>query len=89
MTNKEKDFVTAIRAMDYLARCINDEDIFMGWLMTGVPDGDITEDTTDEDILMMYDEDDLKSFIGCFLRRMKYAGKDGLYVAGIVGTEED
>lgn len=89
MTNKEKDFVTAIRSMDYLARCINDENIFDGWLWGGVPDGDITDETTDEEILMMYDADDLKEFIGCFLRCMKRAGKDGLYIAGVVGTTED
>ena len=89
MTNKEKDFANAIRSMEYLARCINDESIFYGWLLGGVPDGDITGKTTDEEILAMYDEDDLKGFIGCFLRCMKRAGKDGLYVAGIVGTTED
>ena len=89
MTNKEKDFVASIRAMDYLARSINDEGIIESWLMGGVPDGDITSETTDEEILEMYDETNLKWFIGCFLRCMKRAAKDGLYVAGIVGTEED
>ena len=90
MTSKEKDFVTSIRAMEHLARSINDEEIFFNdWAYNGIPDGDINEDTTDEDILEMYDEENLKWFIGSFLRCMKKACKDGLYIAGIVGTEED
>ena len=37
-----------VRAMDLLCRCINDEEVFMPWLMVGVADGDITKETTDE-----------------------------------------
>lgn len=89
----KKDFVQAIRAMDFLARCVNNEEDLTGWLMCGVPDGDITESTTDEEILEMYDADDMVSFIGCFLRTMRRAAKDneehGLYIAGIVADIED
>ena len=89
----QKDFVMAIRAMDHLARSVNNEDDFVGWLYCGVPDGDITENTTDEEILEMYSEDDLKSFIGCFLRTMKRAAggdeQHGLYIAGIFADIED
>ena len=35
-----------VLAMEHMARCINDEDIFWSWLSVGVADGDITEDTT-------------------------------------------
>lgn len=93
MTKKEKEFAQAIRAMDLLARSCNNEDDIMGWLMTGVPDGDITEETTDEEILEMYDADDMVSFIGSFLRTMRRAAKDdeehGLYIAGVVADVED
>ena len=37
-----------VLAMEKIARCINNEDIFMGWLMAGVADGDITDKTTKE-----------------------------------------
>ena len=38
----QKEFVQAIRAMDLLARCVNNEDDFTGWLYCGVPDGGIS-----------------------------------------------
>lgn len=90
----KKDFVRAIRAMDFLAGyCVRNENDIEGWWYCGVPDGDIKESTTDEEILEMYDEDDMKSFMGCFLRTMKRAargnGMHGLYIAGIVADEED
>lgn len=93
MNAKEKEFVQAIRAMDLLARSVNNEDDYIGWSMCGIPDGDITEDTTDEEILEMYDADDMASFIGCFLRTMKKAAKDngehGLYIAGVCADVEN
>lgn len=81
--------------MDNIARCINDEDIiFDSWLIGGVPDGDIPykETISIEDIdevAEMYDEDDFKMFVGCFLRCMKSAGKDGLYVDGVVADNRN
>ena len=80
--------------MDDIARCINDENIVESWLMGGVPDGDIPykdaismEDINE--IAEMYDEDDFKVFVGCFLRCMKSAGKDGLYVDGVVADNRN
>lgn len=90
---KEKEFIFAIRAMDFLARSVVNENDFDGWLMTGVPDGDITDDTTDEDILEMYDKDDLRGFMGSFLRTMKRASGNpdyhGLYIADITADVND
>ena len=80
--------------MDDIVRCINDENIVESWLMGGVPDGDIPykETISMEDIneiAEMYDEDDFKVFVGCFLRCMKSAGKDGLYVDGVVADNRN
>lgn len=81
--------VKVVRAMETIARCINDEDVFEGWLMCGVADGDITSETTDEEIADYYCEDDtFAELMHCFLRRMVGAKKSGgLYCDGIVDKE--
>ena len=80
--------------MDNIARCVNDENILYSWLMGGVPDGDIPykETISRKDIdkvAEMYDEYDFKVIVGCFLRCMKSAGKDGLYVDGVVADNKN
>ena len=80
--------------MDNIARCVNDENIFGSWLMGGVPDGDIPyKDTISmedlDEVAETYDECEFKMFVGCFLRLMKSAGKDGLYVDGVVADNRD
>ena len=40
MKTKEER-VKMVKAMEFICRQINDEDVFMGWLMNGVADGDI------------------------------------------------
>jgi hypothetical protein len=80
--------------MDNIARCINDENIFDSWLMGGVPDGDIPYKTTIsmediDEVAEMYDEYDFKVFVGCFLRCMESAGKDGLYVDGVFANNKN
>ena len=78
-----------ILAMEYIARQINDEDVFMGWLMCGVPDGDIeygsfdTEQIYDEDSMLT--DDGFRELMDCFLNRMVGAKKSGgLYCGGVV-----
>lgn len=76
-----------VLAMEMLARCINDEDVFEGWLMSGVADGDIPLYSTDtNDVDDYYIEDDnFAELMGCFLRRMAAANKSGgLYEDGVV-----
>ena len=80
--------------MDDIARCINDENIVESWMMGGVPDGDIPYKNTismeDLDAISeMYDEYDFKMFVGCFLRCMKSAGKDGLYLDGVIADNKN
>ena len=80
-----------VRAMDTMCRCINDEEVFMPWLMVGVADGDITKETTDEDLEYYCEDDNFAELMYYFLRRMKAAEKDGLYVDGVVskGPEKE
>lgn len=73
-----------VRAMETMCRCINDEEVFLPWLSVGVADGDITEETTDEDLEWYCEDEHFAELMGLFLRLMKRAGKDGLYVDGIV-----
>ena len=80
--------------MDDIARCINDGRIVDSWMMGGVPDGDIPYKNTIsmedlDEVAEMYDEYDFKMFVGCFLRCMKSAGKDGLYLDGLVADNRN
>lgn len=76
--------------MEFIARQINDEDVFNSWLMCGVADGDIPRGSLDiEEVDECYIEDDnFRDLMDCFLRRMYYARKSGgLYVDDVVTTE--
>lgn len=76
-----------VKAMDTMVGCINDEGIIESWLVGGVADGDITEDTTLEDIIEMgYCDGDetFRDLLTLFLRLMNRASKDGLYTDGVV-----
>ena len=81
-----------IVCMEYIARCINNEDIFEGWLMCGVPDGDIERENLDP--TQVYEEDYMitdgfKDIMTCFLRKMSQAYNDGgLYCGGVVSGEK-
>jgi len=83
---KYNDRKKALLAMEYIARQINDEEVFIGWLMCGVPDGDVKYGTFDEDQIDegMLDEDSFEDVVACFLRRMVSAIKSGgLYCGDI------
>lgn len=66
-----KERAEVVKAMETLARCINDEEIFEYWLMEGVADGE----TDFEDY---YTEDEnFKELMTLFLRLMTAARKSG------------
>lgn len=90
-----KERKTMVMCMEFIARNINDEEVFESWLMGGVADGDIiyneildnieeTRDFVDE----YYIEDDsFRDLMDCFLRRMKGAIKSGgLYCDNVSTT---
>jgi len=84
-----KERATVVRAMETIARCINDEDVFEGWLMGGVADGDINEETTDDDLEWYCEDYNFADLMACFLRRMCRAKESGgLYCNGVVSKEE-
>lgn len=83
----KKTRADVVRAMDIMISCINDEDIIDAWLMVGVADSDIREDTTNEEIIEMgYTSDKTFSeLMTLFLKLMSRAGNDGgLFCDGIV-----
>ena len=78
-----------VRAMETLARCVNDEEVFEGWLICGVADGDIDETTTDEELEYYIEDETFAELMETFLRVMARAKKSGgLYVDGVVSKEE-
>lgn len=86
MDRKTNARAEQVRAMEIIARSINDEEIIMSWLMCGVADGDINYNTTLEEIVEMgYTEDGtFVDLMDCFLRCMKRAYQSGgLYCGNI------
>lgn len=95
MNVPHNDRIKMVKAMEFIARHINDEDVFWGWLMEGVADGDIyygdlgatPADCADElPYLECYIEDRsfadlMDAFLWCMQRAYK---SGGLYCDGIV-----
>ena len=78
-----------VRAMETIARAINYEPIFDSWLMVGVADGDIDEETKDEDLEYYCEDENFADLMALFLSLMKKAEKNGgLYCDGIVSKRE-
>lgn len=81
-----------VLAMELLARCINDEDVFDGWLMCGVADEDIPRFSLNvDDVDDCYIENNsFKDLMSCFLRRMAGAYKSGgIHCDGIVSDSKE
>ena len=77
-----------VLAMEMLARSINDENIFEGWLICGVADGDI-QDYKLEEVDDYYIEDEhYKDLMSLFIRKMSQAyHSGGLYDDGITSGD--
>ena len=74
-----------VRAMEFIVRQINDEEVFEPWLIYGVADGDIDETTTNDEIECYIDDRNFAELMGLFLRLMSRADKSGgLYCDGVV-----
>ncbi len=84
---KASERIKMVKAMEFIARQINDETIFNIWLMCGVADGDIeygdlTRDEVDD---YYFDDSNFAGLMELFLDIMARAKKSGgLYCDGIV-----
>lgn len=91
--------IKMVKAMEFIARQINDEDIFMHWLTMGVADGDITYGdlsvNTSADIEDMAgdyctDDDSFSDLMQTFLVCMQAAAKSGgLYCDDVMSDFRD
>ena len=79
-----------VRAMETIARCVNDEEVFYRWLSYGVADGDIDDDTNDEDLEYYCEDKTFADLMERFLDLMTAAKKSGgLYEDRIVSKYEE
>lgn len=83
--------IKMVKAMEFIARNLNDEEIFESWLVSGVADGDIeygdlNAGKNDFDDMEYYVRDEnFADLMSLFLRMMKRADKSGgIYCDGIV-----
>ena len=89
--NKREERAKMVACMEYIARQINNEDIFTTWLMCGVADGDIKYGNLDiSEIYDCYLNDvNFKNLMSTFLVCMNSAFKDGgLYCGNIVSKDK-
>ncbi|MBQ2634087.1 MAG: hypothetical protein IJF88_05875 [Oscillospiraceae bacterium] len=92
MNNIER--IKMIKAMEYIIRQVNDEDVFSGWLIDGVADGDIdygdisigTDDAEDLEYYMR--DENFADLMDTFLWVMARARKSGgLYCDKVVSKK--
>ena len=83
--------IKMVKAMEFIARNLNDEQIFETWLIAGVADGDIVygdlcSNTADSDAEFYAENDErFADLMDTFLFCMKKATKSGgLYCDGVV-----
>lgn len=92
---KKIERIKMIKAMEFIARQVNDEDIFETWLVSGVADGDIEYgdlQVNDSDLdekngdMWFYIKDNIfAEIMDTFLYMMRKAYKSGgLYCDGVV-----
>ena len=83
-----EDRIKMIKAMEYIVRNLDDESIMDGWLMCGVPDGDIEygDLTTDYNDDYFMDNQNFADLMALFLRLMKRAEASGLYCDGVLSA---
>ena len=74
-----------VRAMETIIRSLNNEELIMPWLRSGVADGDITDNPENDDLdCYIEDDKDFSELMGLFTAIMEDAHKDGLYVDGVL-----
>lgn len=84
-----KGRIEVVRAMETIARAINHEGIFEEWLSCGVADGDIDDDTTDEELMYYVESNEtFGELMSTFTHMMKKVHNNGgLYVDGVASDK--
>lgn len=85
-----KERVSIIRAMDTIIRSLNDERDILWWLDSGVPDGEINEGTTDEELYWLVDDDEsFADIMSTFIKIMRRQPVNGaMWVDNVLSKEE-
>lgn len=85
-----------VKAMEFIARQVNDEDVFEIWLNNGVADGDIRygsldiEPDDEENLDCYIENENFVELMDTFLRLMKWANRSGgLYCDHAVAYREE
>ena len=84
-----KERKQTVLAMENLVRSVSNEEYIESWLMCGVADGDLNENSTWEDVDEYYIKDDnFAELMQLFLKIMSRAYKDGgLYIVRVSSKE--
>lgn len=86
-TNKR---IELVKAMEMLARAVNDERNILTWFTIGVADGDITENSVTDDIEYYIEDETFAELMDTFLYVMENARRSGgLYFDGILSKEAE
>lgn len=88
--------IKMVKAMEFITRQLNDEEVFEIWLQEGVADGDIEYGTLDvqpddaEDMEYYIEDVHFADLMDTFLVCMKKANRSGgLYCDNVVSKAED
>lgn len=89
------DRIKMVKAMEFVARQVNDEGVFESWLIGGVADGDIkygdleVRDEDREDLAVYIEDESFADLMHTFLYVMKNASRSGgLCCDRVVDKEE-
>lgn len=86
-TNKR---IELVKAMEMLARAVNDERFILTWFTLGVADGDIMGNSVTDDIEYYTDDETFAELMDTFLYVMENARRSGgLYFDGILSKEAE
>ena len=88
--------IKMVKAMEFIARQINDEGVFESWLIDGVADGDIkygdleVRDEDREELEVYIEDESFADLMHTFLYVMKKAERSGgLYCDNVVDKDEN
>ena len=88
--------IKMVKAMEFIARQINDEGVFEGWLIGGVADGDIkygdleVRDEDREELEVYIEDESFADLMHTFLHVMKKAERSGgLCCDNVVDKDEN